>query len=66
VDWIIQNHGRKTHNKDFTAILAVSSVDALITYYEAFKAKKQVTPTIFGLRRSLPMATTKMTRMPTV
>ena len=41
VDWVIQNHGRKTHNKDFTAILAVSSVDALITYYEAFKAKKQ-------------------------
>jgi type I restriction enzyme R subunit len=26
VDWIIQNHGRKTHNKDFTAILAVSSI----------------------------------------
>jgi type I restriction enzyme, R subunit len=41
VDWIIQNHGRKTHDKDFTAILAVGSVDALITYYEAFKAKKQ-------------------------
>jgi type I restriction enzyme, R subunit len=41
VDWIIQNHGRKTHDKEFTAILAVSSVDALITYYEAFKAKKQ-------------------------
>jgi type I restriction enzyme R subunit len=41
VDWIIQNHGRKTHNKDFTAILATGSVDALITYYEAFKAKKQ-------------------------
>ncbi len=43
VDWIIQNHGRKTHNKDFTAILAAGSVDALITYYEAFKAKKQGT-----------------------
>lgn len=40
VDWIIQNHGRKTHNRDFTAILAVSSVDALITYYEAFKERK--------------------------
>jgi type I restriction enzyme R subunit len=41
VDWINQNHGRKTHNKDFTAILAVSSVDALITYYEAFKERKK-------------------------
>ena len=41
VDWIIQNHGRKTHNKDFTAILAVGSVDALITYYEAFRDRKK-------------------------
>ena len=41
VDWIIQNHGRKTHGKDFTAILAVSSVDALIEYYEAFKERKR-------------------------
>lgn len=40
VDWIVQNHGRKTHNRDFTAILAVSSVDALITYYDAFKERK--------------------------
>jgi type I restriction enzyme R subunit len=41
VDWIIQNHGRKTHNKDFTAILAVGSIDALIAYYDSFSAKKQ-------------------------
>jgi type I restriction enzyme, R subunit len=41
VDWIVQNHGRKTHNKDFTAILAVSSIDALITYYDAFKEKRK-------------------------
>jgi len=41
VDWIVQNHGRKTHNKAFTAILAVSGIDALITYYEAFKDKKR-------------------------
>ena len=39
-DWIIANHGRKTHNRDFTAILAVGSVDALIQYYEAFARKK--------------------------
>ena len=42
-DWVIQNHGRKTHNKDFTAIMAVSSVDALIMYYEAFKARRKGT-----------------------
>lgn len=40
VDWIIVNHGRKTHNRDFTAIMAVGSVDALIQYYEAFAWKK--------------------------
>ncbi len=40
VDWIIANHSRKTHNKKFTAILCVSSVDALIKYYETIKRKK--------------------------
>ncbi len=41
VDWIIENHDRKTHQKAFTAILAVGSVDALITYYEKFREKKE-------------------------
>lgn len=41
VDWVIQNHSRKTHSKDFTAMMAVSSVYVLIQYYEQFKAKKQ-------------------------
>lgn len=40
VDWIAQHHGRKTHNKAFSAILCVSSIDALIEYYETFKRKK--------------------------
>lgn len=40
VDWIIKNHDRKTHNKHFSAMLCVSSVDALIEYYETFKRKK--------------------------
>lgn len=40
VDWIIANHGRKTHNRDFTAIMAVGSVDSLIQYYEFFARKK--------------------------
>jgi type I restriction enzyme R subunit len=41
VDWIIANHDRKTHGKQFSAMLCVSSVDALITYYEAFRRKRQ-------------------------
>lgn len=40
VDWIIANHNRKTHGRDFTSIMAVSSVDILIQYYEQFKARK--------------------------
>lgn len=39
-DWIIENHNKKTHNKDFTAMMAVSSVEALIKYYDLFKKKK--------------------------
>ena len=41
VDWVIENHGRKTHSKDFTAIMCVAGVDVLQTYYEAFKTSKQ-------------------------
>lgn len=40
VDWIIANHNRKTHNKAFSSIFCVSSVEALIGYYETFKRKK--------------------------
>ena len=40
VDYIIANHGRKTHSREFTAMMCVSSVDMLIKYYEAFKAKE--------------------------
>jgi type I restriction enzyme R subunit len=41
VDYIIQHHARKTYRGDFTAIFCVSSVDALIKYYDLFRAKKQ-------------------------
>jgi type I restriction enzyme R subunit len=41
VDWIIANHGRKTHEREFTAILAVGSVDALTQYYDLFRAKRE-------------------------
>jgi type I restriction enzyme R subunit len=40
-DYIIANHNRKTHNRDFTAMFCVSSVDTLIKYYDIFQRKKQ-------------------------
>ena len=39
-DSIIANHNRKTHDRSFTAIMAVSNVKTLIAYYELFKRKK--------------------------
>jgi len=40
VDYIIANHERKTHAKEFTGMLCVSSVDVLTTYYDTFQTKK--------------------------
>lgn len=40
-DYILDNHGRKTHNRTFTAMFCVSSVDTLIKYYELLQAKKE-------------------------
>lgn len=40
VDWVIENHEAKTYGKEFSAMFCVGSVDALITYYEAFARKK--------------------------
>ncbi|HKL44043.1 MAG TPA: type I restriction endonuclease subunit R [Candidatus Absconditabacterales bacterium] len=40
-DYIIANHDRKTHAKEFTAMFCVSSVDVLTKYYELFKSKKR-------------------------
>jgi type I restriction enzyme R subunit len=39
VDYIIENHERKTHNRKFTAIFCVPNVKTLIKYYELFKEK---------------------------
>lgn len=38
-DYIIANHGRKTHSREFTAMFCVANVKTLMTYYELFKAK---------------------------
>lgn len=40
VDYIIANHDKKTHRKEFTGIFCVSSVDMLIKYYDIFLKKK--------------------------
>ncbi len=40
-DYIIERHAVKTRNKEFTAMMCVSSVDTLIKYYELFAAKKK-------------------------
>lgn len=40
VDYVIANHSRKTHNRTFTAMMAISNVKTLIKYYEIFRAKK--------------------------
>ena len=40
VNYIIANHNRKTFNKDYSALFAVSSIEAAIKYYELFQQKK--------------------------
>ncbi len=40
IDWIIENHRKKTQDKLFSAMMCVGSVDMLLKYYDAFKAKK--------------------------
>ena len=40
-DYIIANHSRKTFSKDYSALFAVSSIDAAIAYYELFQQKKE-------------------------
>lgn len=39
-DYIITNHNRKTHNKEFTAMFCVSGIETLIKYYDIFQKKK--------------------------
>jgi type I restriction enzyme R subunit len=39
-DYIINNHNRKTHSKDFSAMFCVDSVKSLIRYYDILKRKK--------------------------
>ncbi|MEQ8554386.1 MAG: type I restriction endonuclease subunit R [Cyclobacteriaceae bacterium] len=38
-EYIVQNHSRKTHNRNFTAIFCVQSVDVLVRYYRLLTAQ---------------------------
>ena len=40
VDYILTHHDHKTHQRDFTAMMCVSSVDMLIKYYETLKQQQ--------------------------
>ena len=40
VDWVIANHDKKTHHREFGAIMCVSSVDALVTYWDIFERRR--------------------------
>lgn len=50
-DYILTHHAQKTKAPDFTAMFCVSSVDALIKYYELFKDKQK------GAAKQLKVAT---------
>jgi type I restriction enzyme R subunit len=39
-DYIIDNHSVKTHNKHYTAMFCVSSIEMLTKYYELFRERK--------------------------
>ncbi|MCM4168058.1 Type-1 restriction enzyme R protein [Arenibacter antarcticus] len=40
-DYIIANHNRKTHNKEFTGMFCVGSTDMLVNYYDILQRKQE-------------------------
>lgn len=40
-DYIIANHNRKTHNREFTGMFCVGSTDMLVDYYDILQCKKE-------------------------
>ena len=48
VDWIIANHNRKTHDRQFSAIMCVGNIETLIRYYDLFKRKDRPASTTCG------------------
>jgi type I restriction enzyme R subunit len=41
VDHIIHYHDRKTHNREYSALFAISSIPTLLKYYEIFRQRKE-------------------------
>ncbi|MBK7086545.1 MAG: type I restriction endonuclease subunit R [Flavobacteriales bacterium] len=41
VDNIIATHDRKTHNREYSALFAISSIPTLLKYYELFRQRKE-------------------------
>ena len=39
-NYILANHNRKTHNRTFTGMFCVSSVEVLVKYYDLFQQKR--------------------------
>ncbi|MCG2462199.1 type I restriction endonuclease subunit R [Flavobacteriaceae bacterium F89] len=40
-DYIIANHNRKTHSREFTGMFCVGSTDMLVAYYDILQRKKE-------------------------
>jgi len=40
-DYIIANHNRKTHNREFTSMFCVGGTDMLVAYYDILHRKKE-------------------------
>lgn len=40
-DYVIANHNRKTHSREFTAMFCINNVHTLTKYYDIFKQKKE-------------------------
>ena len=40
-DYVLAHHNRKTHNREFTGMFCVSSVETLIKYYDILQRKKE-------------------------
>jgi type I restriction enzyme R subunit len=41
VDYVLKVNGQKTYNQEFSAIMALSSIDVLYKYYQVFKQKNK-------------------------
>ena len=60
VDYIIAYHDQKTFNREYSALLAVSSIDNVIKYYDFFNKRKKLENMICVLLPFLPMVQMKI------